>query len=282
MVAQEDWAGMDARQRHECEVRGRLLVLHPGWVAARRSAALLYDLPFLGSPPPRPQLLRDPRGAGRSSSRHERLATLVKLDTAYQRGILLTSRERTVVDLAREESFRSAVVVADAAVRQGVARGSLQSVARRCAGWPGGLQAVAVAGFADGRSESPLESVSRVALHEGGVPPPELQVEIYLGAVLLARVDKLWRHANLVGEDDGRSKYSTVADLYAEKLREELLESVGLHVVRWDWATAWHPDGRLVARVQRGLELGRHSVLDPRVRFVTATAAGSGALAARA
>lgn len=59
--------------------------------------------------------------------------------------------------------------------------------------------------FADGRSESPLESISRVAFHELGLPAPEPQVEVWLGDELLARVDFFWRHRKTVGEADGKA-----------------------------------------------------------------------------
>lgn len=268
------WDGMDARLRHLCEVRARLLVLGPGWAAARRSAVLAHDLPYLGKQPQQPQLAHDKvRPGTRATSRHERIAGLPASDIRQGVGLQCTSLARTAVDLGRHESFRSAVVVADAALRRGLDRAVLLACAGRSVRWPGGPQAMRMAQFADGLSESPLESISRVAIADCGLPAPELQVEIWLGQRLLARVDKLWRGWNLVGEDDGRSKYDGADGFYAEKLREETLEDVGLEVVRWDWDTAWRPNGRLDAKIRRGMVQGSGKTLDPRVRFVTTTVA---------
>jgi hypothetical protein len=273
-VEQPLWAAMDDRQRHLATAGARLLVLRPGWAVARRSAVLAHDLPYLGKPPQTPQLLRDHGSGGprvRATSRHERIAALPQQDLRRLGGLLVCSLERTALDLARSETFVSAVVVADAALRRGVEPASLTAVARRCAGWPGGLRALRVAEFADGLSESPLESMSRVAIAACGLPAPELQIEVWVEQRCVARVDKLWRGCNLVGEDDGRSKYVDPGVLYAEKLREEALEDLGLEVVRWDWDAALRDHRRLEAKIRRGMEQGARKVLDPRVRFVPTT-----------
>ena len=51
----------------------------------------------------------------------------------------------------------------------------------------------------------------------------------------IGRVDFWWRHAGVIGECDGRLKYTDRADLYAEKRREDALRELGLTVVRWGW-----------------------------------------------
>ncbi len=108
----------------------------------------------------------------------------------------------------------------------------------RCASWPGAQRIPPLLALADGRSESALESLSRVSMHRAGLPMPELQVEVWVDDRFLARLDFLWRDANLVGESDGRLKYRSGADLYAEKRRQEELEDVGLLVIRWGWPEA--------------------------------------------
>jgi hypothetical protein len=93
-------------------------------------------------------------------------------------GIPTTDAARTVVDLARWISYRSGVVVADSALRGGVSPPELAATAADCARWPGIRQARDVIAFADGLAASPLESVSRVAFNNAGLPPPRLQVPI--------------------------------------------------------------------------------------------------------
>ena len=123
--------------------------------------------------------------------------------------------------------------------------------------------------FADGRAESPLESVSRVACHELGLPAPEAQVEVWLGDELIARVDFLWRGQLTVGEADGKAKYLRVEDLWAEKRREDRLRRVGLSVARWEWQEAWRPCGVLDVRLRESFAGASDRRLDPRVRFVS-------------
>lgn len=270
-VEQSLWDAMDPPTQHLCAVHAALLTRRQAWHAGRRSAALAHELPLLGTLPVVPQLARQPlRSTDRSSSRHERLTALPDHDLAVRRNLPVTSLARTVIDLSRDESFVSGVVVADAALRQGVGLEQLVGVAERCRTWPGGPRALAVARFADGLAESPLESVSRVSMHERGLPPPELQVEVWHRGRLVARVDELWRDANLVGEPDGRSKYDSTESFYAEKRRQEHLVSVGLEVVRWDWRTAHNPP-ELERLIRRGMHRGRLNILDPDVRFVATT-----------
>jgi hypothetical protein len=182
------------------------------------------------------------------------------------------------MDIARHEPYRNAMVVADAVLGLGVDRGWLFRTLAAMERWPGVEQARRVAGFADGLAESPLESISRVAIHELGLPAPELQVEVYLGARLLGRVDTLWRQFNTVGEADGVQKYgedeaTRRARFRQEKVREEWFADVGLEVARWTWDEAWRPRGVLDARLERAFTRGRRQPLDPRVRFVPTTVA---------
>jgi len=266
------WDAMTEIDRHLCTVHAALLTRASEWHAGRRSAALAHGLPLLGKLPMAPQLLRQPlRTTDRSSSRHHRLASLPDAETAVRRNLRVSGLARTVIDIAREESFESGVIVADGALGQGLTREELLAVADRCRRWPGGRRALRVANFADGLAESALESRSRVSLERCGLPPPELQVEIWLGQRFLGRADALWREANLIGEADGRGKYSSPDVLYAEKVRQEGFEDVGLVVVRWGWRTAANRDGELETKIRRGLERGRRSTLNPAVRFVPTT-----------
>jgi hypothetical protein len=199
------------------------------------------------------------------------VATLPADHVIEVHGMRATTVARTVVDLARAESFRSAVVAADSALRLGVTPPELAEVLRFCRSWPGAATAARVIAFADGRSESVLESISRVAMRLLGLPVFEPQVEIFAGDRMIARVDGFWREWNLVGEADGQVKYDERADLYAEKRRQDDLEDHGLTVVRWDWDDAWRPQGVLDDRVRRGRARAAGRRLDPRLRFRSTT-----------
>lgn len=266
----EPWAAMKPEARHLCAAHARILLLQRGWHASRLTAALAHELPLLNELPARPQLVRQPaRATDRASFRNERLAELPGVDTCLLRGLPTTSLARTVVDLARTGSLRDAVVAGDAALRRGMQAADLLAVVARCAGWPGARTSVLLPALTDGRSESALESLSRVAFHECGIPLPEPQVEIHLDEHCLARVDYLWRAHNVIGEADGRMKYVDAETHYREKRREQLLRDLGFEVVRWGWADAMSPRPRMDVAIRRALARGLLNTLDPRVRRVS-------------
>lgn len=270
------WDAFDDKRKHLCLAHGRTLALKPGWLVARRSAALVYDLPMIGDPPRVPQLVRAPATRrARAVSRHERLAAVDEADRCVVDGLLVTSAARISVDIAREEPFRNAVVVADAALRAGATREQMQAVVTRCSAWPGALAAQRAVDFADGLAESALESISRVACHDLNLPAPELQIEVWLGRELIARLDFLWRASNAAGLADGAVKYSDRASVMAEKWQVERLEDLGFEVARWGWDHAWRPRGVLDAKILRAMERGARQQLDPRVRLVPTTVAAN-------
>lgn len=96
--------------------------------------------------------------------------------------------------------------------------------------------------FADPRSESPGESRARVLFEELGFEPPILQHQLHLPGVGKVRLDFYWEGPGVVGEFDGRLKYSrnlagvpTDKSLQAEKVREDGLRMQDLQVVRFIW-----------------------------------------------
>lgn len=101
--------------------------------------------------------------------------------------------------------------------------------------------------FADPRSESPKESMSRALIHQLGFEVPELQYRVVdANGHEVARADFQWKRTTvrsraLLGEFDGLWKYG--ADLSGpnggadalerEKKRELMLARLGYDVVRW-------------------------------------------------
>lgn len=102
--------------------------------------------------------------------------------------------------------------------------------------------------FADPRSESVGESLSRVRISELGFAAPALQNVVWVEGREY-RLDFEWE-GGLVGEFDGKQKYLRSQELfgrsaqemvYREKLREDALRSTGRRVVRWSWDDLHHP-----------------------------------------
>jgi hypothetical protein len=179
------------------------------------------------------------------------------------RGVPATTLPRTGVDLARWVTFRSGVVVLDSVLRLGAEREQLESVAAYCVRWPGIRKARRAIQFADGRAESPLESISRVAFFEMGLPEPELQVTLAWDEFGNPRivVDFYWPDFGVVGEADGLVKYDEALDpaqtsLRDEKLRQEEIEALGYIVVRWTWEQIWRRPEWVAARLRSAFREG--------------------------
>jgi hypothetical protein len=220
--------------------------------ASHGSAALVHGLARLGQWSGRVRLTCD-----RDRGRYRRLDIEARLHVAglplqhvmTVDEVMVTTPARTVVDLSRNVTFRSGVVLADSALRAGTTVDELRAVLDYCRRWPGRRRAIAVVEFATGLSESPLESVSRVLFADAGLPTPELQAQIFDGTTFVARVDFRW--GRVIGEADGMSKYDDPLVLRREKLRQMQLEDLGFQVVRWTWDEVWRRPEIVLERLRR-------------------------------
>ncbi|WP_374009683.1 hypothetical protein [Leifsonia sp. LS-T14] len=147
-------------------------------------------------------------------------------------------------------------------------REELHAAWRRAQPMRGHRRALDVIDLADERSGSPLESVSRLAMHTAGVPQPELQTPFRDAAGLIGYVDFYWSDFGVVGEADGDLKYldpalrgGRTADrvVLDEKIREDRLRALGLRVVRWRWATARDPRSLAALLSSAGVPLDRRA-----------------------
>lgn len=213
-------------------------------VVSHLSAAALYGVALGWPKPARAHVTRPGRpGASASGAVHPHRAILADDEVTLVEGIPVTTPARTVLDVARFVSFEQAVVVADGLLHAGLVSGEEIAMIierarlRRSAG-----RAPLVAAFADGRSESPAESASRVMFAALGFPAPALQAVVRApNGREIGRVDFLFEEFSTVGECDGVSKYvrylgpgEEIADIVIrEKYREDEIRSLNLQVVRW-------------------------------------------------
>lgn len=223
-------------------------------MAAGTTAALIHGLPVFGRPLERPLLVeRKPDRPGH----HGRSRTVEEQHVEMVHGVPVTSLARTAIDVARTGGLLRGVITADAVLARGVARAELEAVAAACHRWPGIVAARAAVDFADGRSESALESAGRVRCHQQGLEPPDLQVVLNDNDGVIGRVDHYWEATRTVGEADGALKYAEPGDLFAEKVREDRLRDAGHQVVRYTWDEVVHRPASVAARFQRAFDRGR-------------------------
>jgi hypothetical protein len=253
------------RRRHRDLVGARVLTDQRPALFSHSSAAALWRLPRIGSWPQRVDVLADLAVGGRSTPGIRRHAEGTVDGDAID-GIVVTSLARTVVDLARTETWENAIVAADAALamrRFGEVPISLKSadLLHELARAPrrGSATARRVIDFSDPRSESPGESLSRISIARARLSPPVLQQRFDdgLGAMY---ADFFWPACNVIGEFDGVGKYlrhewsdgRTAAQVVIdEKWREDRLRRLGPRVVRWGWDVARTPGA--LARLLRSV-----------------------------
>ena len=138
-------------------------------------------------------------------------------------GIRLTTGTRTAYDLARRPPRVLAVVAVDALSREcGFAPGELTAIGRRHLGARGSRQLAEVVTLADPLAGSPMETRIRLALHDGGLPPPVLQHPV--GPY---RLDLAYPGALLGIEYDGRDH------LTPERTRRDLHRQAELTAAGW-------------------------------------------------
>lgn len=203
----------------------------PDHVISGRSAAIVRGLPTFRIPD-RPELTEsDSVGLGRRrNGSHVYGAALTPRDRTWWFGCPVTTVARTLVDLGRHDRW-DAIMAADAALHEGlVDRTAIDRALNGAIGWPGVRQARAVLALADERAESPLESLTRLRLHDDGFPMPDLQV--WFGG---DRVDMVFEEQRLILEIDGLKKYDDRDARRSEKLRETRLRRYRYRVERVTW-----------------------------------------------
>jgi len=179
-------------------------------------------------------------------------------------GVRVVSAARVVVDLARTAERIPAIAVGDAALHLDLCTADeLANELDLITGMAGAARARRVVAELNGDAESVLESRSRITFVDEGLPVPELQVDLYdAWGNWVARVDFLWRKHGLVGECDGKKKYSGQdgrGRLLYEKYRSDAIAELEYQQVHWGWCDLEDLDdkARLIKRLRRKLGLDK-------------------------
>jgi hypothetical protein len=250
-----EWQALDGDARFGMRIRA-VAATYPGIVLSHAAASAAWGLPWIG---PRPERI-DVLAMGGSLASTSLISRHVgpPCDVVTIDGMSVTGLARTVVDIARRPDFLRAVVIADAALnprtRSELALATdvldLEAVLSAVAFRHGEARARHVLDFADGRSGSPGESISRVTIDRLGLPSPVLQQPFPRDSGGEWFVDFWWPEVGLIGESDGRMKYLDPAYrngrtaeqvVYDEKRREDELRRQCRAFVRWGWDEARNP-----------------------------------------
>ena len=235
--------GSRAKRLHLLRTRAVVDRMGAGVVVSHQSAAVLHGLPTWGLDLSKVHLTK-PSGRARSDAVADvHRSRFDPGEITVVDGLRVVTPARAVTETACGSSYEVGVVLADAALHQGlVTAEALLATADRHRFWTGSPAALAAARFADGLSESVGESRLRVLMANHGLPVPTLQVEIRdADGRLVGRVDFLL-FGRVVVEFDGALKYGEAADaVLAEKWREDRLRACGYRVVRVSWADLDQP-----------------------------------------
>lgn len=244
-----EWEALDFEGRHLTRMRA-IELIRPGTVFSHLSAALVWGLPVVGGDLAVPHSVAAPSSGGRSMNSLRRHAIGVPAETRSESGLTVTSVQDTVLHIAASYPPEVSVPVLDAALRLPGALATVEelvAMAGRLPASSGPARCAWAIRFADAAAGSPGESLSRVAIHRLGFPPPVLQERFEDAWGLIGFVDFWWPDQDVIGEFDGRGKYlrdefldgrAPAEVVLDEKKRENRLRALGPRVGRWGWEIA--------------------------------------------
>ena len=254
-MSRQHWDALNEIQRTTQRARAASERWKSAPVFSHWTAAAIHGIPLIGAWPTRMHVIIDRASTVRSRGEIVRHAIGVDADDVVLiDGMLVTSVARTVLDLAADATFMSAVTAADFALchkrETRIEKAELAEIWENRLPFRGHVRARRVLDFATHLAESPLESGSRVNMHLLGFPAPELQVEWRDYRGLIGYSDFFWREFNRVGEADGRANYfddelargrSLKQIVFDEKIREDRIRALGPGFSRWDWNIGMNP-----------------------------------------
>lgn len=237
------WAEAPARERHALLAVAIARTWGPDTAVSHASAAVLHGLPLLRLP----SVVEGSRtrgGQGRRRRAHTVYRGYPGVHPVRCRGVQVVPVADAAVGVADRYGLEAGVVVLDAALHAGATtREAVQELVDRCRVHPVHARAAAVLALADGRSESPGETRTRLLLGRLGI---EVEPQVNLVTAdgeWLGRVDLRVRGERVVVEFDGMVKYRDHGRLAVEDKRRDLaMQRAGHEVVRLVWADLDRPE----------------------------------------
>lgn len=214
-------------------------------VLTHQSAAAIHGIAMWGAALDEVHVTRLDDGRGRHEAHvQHHVGRIDSADVVEVDGVLVSSPERCVWELACEQTTESALVSADSALHRGlVSAESLHETAGQFRTWGGSRSGRLALSLADGRAESPGESRSRYLFWRHDIPRPDLQFRVLdAKGLVVARTDFAWELYRHLAEFDGRVKYDGTfvphgfESVFDEKRREDLVRAQYWGLTRLIWA----------------------------------------------
>jgi very-short-patch-repair endonuclease len=222
----------------EIRAQSLALVLGPHQVVCDRTAAWLYGIdafPFgdLDDLPAIETCARRGHGPCRRKEVDGHTRDLDDRDVTTIEGVQVTTPLRTALDLACILERRDALAALDAfRRREGLSVAQLVVGSQRYRRRRGVIQQRELIPLSDPRAESTRESWTRLAIHDEGLPAPELQVWVEVGGVPTYRLDLAYRRRRIAVEYDGWEAHeSTPEQRERTRARRKWLSDHGWTVI---------------------------------------------------
>jgi hypothetical protein len=249
-----EWSAASPEDRHRAAMDALVATSRRTPIFSHESAALIQGIPVVGQWPVVPHTIaadQGHRGAVLVAAHRPRHPwTITEVD-----GYLTTTPECTAINLAASRGLAAGVAALDRVIASGLTITHLSQTVEAWRPFHGARRVARALSIATGLAETPLESISLVPIALAGFDAPHQQFEV-IARGRRYRLDFYWPDHGVVGEADGRGKYLAGPDLWAEKVREDALRSLGLAFARWDWDEAL-AGGPVVTRlVEAGLRVG--------------------------
>lgn len=213
------------------------LVVTPHSVLCDRTAAWIHGIDVLRYaeldvvPPVESYVLRGHHPTDRSECAGG-TRDLLPEDWMDVHGLRVTTPLRTALDLACKLPRREALAALDAFVRtHGITHRDLHVLLRRYRRRRGVVQARTLVPLADGRSESPGETWTRLEIKDRGLPSPTPQYWVLVRGIPTYRLDLAYPHARIAIEYDGEAFHSSQSDRDRDAIRRSWLRAQGWHVI---------------------------------------------------
>lgn len=157
---------------------------------------------------------------------------LAEQDVRRVAGICVTTPVRTAIDLACRLGRYEAIAALDAFMRvHGLTHAQLHAELVRHRGRRGVVQARALVPLADPRSESSGESMTRLAVHDSGLPTPVPQFWVVHEGRRLYRLDLAYPRSKVCIEYDGERYHTTAVRRRRDAVRRRWLTEHGWTVI---------------------------------------------------
>ncbi|MET8522174.1 hypothetical protein [Nocardioides sp. NPDC004968] len=259
------WDGLSEEDRYAVRCRAAYRQSKTDVVLSHVSAVPLRDGPLWGLDLAEVHLSRpDHRTGRREAGVRQHSGKLLDADVVTENGLLLTSPERTAVEVTTVAPMVAALGVVNDLLHRKIT--TLERVKARyelsMEQWPNSLSTQAVLRLADPRIESLAESLFVGVAWLQSLPMPIPQYEVTDSEGKTRRLDFALPEFGVWFEIDGKVKYErpyrvgeTATDVVLrEKRRQErIAEATGWRCMRISWADLQDPV-RLAARIRAFLE----------------------------